>query len=145
MIYMKRALDIARESMDKDEVPVGAIVVKDGEIISASSNKRESVFDATAHAEIEAIREACKNLGRWRLSDCELYVTLEPCPMCAGAIVNARIGRVIFGAKDPRGGALGSLIDLRSYPLYHKPKVTSGICEAECRELLKEFFSKKRK
>ena len=110
--YMKSALELAKECAEQGEVPVGAVVVRDGEIIAAASNKRESFGDATAHAEVEAIRQACKRLGRWRLSDCELYVTLEPCPMCAGAILNSRIKRVVFGAKDPRGGAMGSLVDL---------------------------------
>jgi len=142
--FMELALKLAQDSLEADEVPVGAVVVKDGEIIGSSSNKRESNGDATAHAEIEAIRQACEKLGRWRLSDCELYVTLEPCPMCAGAILNAKIGRVIYGAKDSRGGAFGSLIDLRSYPFYHKPDIESGVCEQECRELLRDFFQKKR-
>ena len=142
---MKTAIKIAKKSAAQGEVPVGAIVVKDGEIVGASSNMRETSGDATAHAECEAIRQACEKLGRWRLSDCELYVTLEPCPMCAGAILNAKIGRVIFGAKDPRGGAFGSLIDLRSYPFYHKPQITSGICADECRALLSDFFKAKRK
>lgn len=144
LYFMNLAIEIAKGSLSLDEVPVGAVVVKDGEIVGSSSNKRESNGDATAHAETEAIRQACQKLGRWRLSDCELYVTLEPCPMCAGAILNAKIGRVVYGAKDPRGGALGSLLDLRSYPFYHKPDVVSGVCEHECRELLQEFFQKKR-
>lgn len=144
LFFMRKAIEIAAESFALGEVPVGAIVVKDGEIVGESPNKRETNGDATAHAEIEAIRQACAKLGRWRLSDCELYVTLEPCPMCAGAILNAKIGRVVYGAKDPRGGALGSLIDLCSYPFYHKPKTVSGVCEQECRELLQEFFQKKR-
>ena len=143
-LFMKKAIELARASAELGEVPVGALVVKDGEIISASANKRETVGDATAHAETEAIREACRKLGRWRLSDCELYVTLEPCPMCAGAIINSRIGRVVYGAKDPRGGAFGSLVDLRSYPFFHVPDVTSGACDAECRELLRDFFKNKR-
>lgn len=142
--YVKKAIELAKECAKQDEVPVGAIVVKDGEIVSYSSNKRETFGDATAHAETEAIRLACKKLGRWRLSDCELYVTLEPCPMCAGAILNSRIKRVVYGAKDPRGGALGSLVDLRSYPFFHKPEVVDGVLEDECRELLSEFFRKKR-
>ena len=145
IIYMQKALETAKESMSCGEVPVGAVVVKDGEIISISSNKRESTGDATAHAETEAIRKACQKLGRWRLSDCELYVTLEPCPMCAGAILNARIKRVVIGAKDPRGGAMGSLVDLCAYPFYHKPAVEYGVCEKESRELLREFFENKRK
>ena len=143
--FMKKALEIARESISNDEVPVGALVVRDGEIISVSANKRETNRDATAHAETEVIRDACAKLGRWRLSDCELYVTLEPCPMCAGAILNAKLKRVVFGAKDPKGGALGSVIDLRSYPFNHKPDVAFGICEKESRELLAEFFAQKRK
>lgn len=145
LTFMKMAIAIARESAVRGEVPVGAIVVKDGEIVGSSSNMRETNLDATAHAEIEAIREACRKLGRWRLSDCDLYVTLEPCPMCAGAILNAKIGRVIFGAKDPRGGAFGSLVELRAYPFYHKPKVDYGIFADECRDLLSEFFKDKRK
>ena len=144
VVFMKEAIEAARASVELDEVPVGAVVVKNGEIIAVASNRRETFGDATAHAETEAIRAACKKLGRWRLSDCTLYVTLEPCPMCAGAILNAKLGKVVFGAKDPRGGALGSLIDLRSYPFYHKPTVESGVCEEECRELLREFFKKKR-
>lgn len=142
--YMKSALELAKECAEQGEVPVGAVVVRDGEIIAAASNKRESFGDATAHAEVEAIRQACKRLGRWRLSDCELYVTLEPCPMCAGAILNSRIKRVVFGAKDPRGGAMGSLVDLCSYPFFYRPEVESGLLEDECRVLLGEFFKKKR-
>ena len=142
--FMKKAIEIAKQSAEFGEVPVGALVVRNGEIISCSSNKRETLGDATAHAETEAIREACRKLGRWRLSDCELYVTLEPCPMCADAIINSRIERVIYGSKDPRGGALGSLIDLRSYPFYHTPQITSGIWEDECRELLRDFFKNRR-
>lgn len=145
LFFMQKAIAAAKESTNLDEVPVGAVIVKNGEIIGISANARETKGDATAHAETEAIRQACKELGRWRLSDCELYVTLEPCPMCAGAILNAKIGRVVYGAKDPRGGALGSLIDLRSYPFYHKPDVVSGVCEQECRELLREFFENKRR
>ena len=142
--FMRIAIEEAKKSAQLGEVPVGAVVVKDGEIVGCSSNKREINGDATAHAETEAIRQACKKLGRWRLSDCRLYVTLEPCPMCAGAILNARIDSVVFGAKDPRGGAMGSLIDLRAYPFYHKPNVEYGVCEEECRELLKVFFKAKR-
>ncbi len=142
--FMSEALELARLAAKKGEVPVGAVVVKDGEIIGSSANLRESNNDATAHAEIEAIREACRKLGRWRLSDCELYVTLEPCPMCAGAIVNSRLKKVIIGAKDARGGAFGSIMDLRSYPLYYKPQIVSGLLEDECREVLVEFFKDKR-
>lgn len=144
MKYMREALALARFSAKKDEVPVGAIIVKDGEIIGSSANMRERNADATAHAEVEAIREACHRLGRWRLSDCEMYVTLEPCPMCAGAIVNARLKRVVIGAKDARGGAFGSIMDLRSYPLYHKPEIVCGVLEDECRAVLVDFFKDKR-
>ena len=144
LLFMKKALGAAKIAAEDGEVPVGAVVVKDGEIIAVSGNKRETNGDATAHAETEAIREACRKLGRWRLSDCELYVTLEPCPMCAGAILNAKIKRVVYAAKDPRGGAMGSLVDLCSYPFYHKPTVEIGVCEQESRELLSEFFKNKR-
>ena len=142
--FMSLAIDEAKKSAIQGEVPVGAVVVKDGEVIAVSANRREQIKDATAHAETEAIRQACEKLGRWRLSDCELYVTLEPCPMCAGAILNAKIRRVVFGAKDPRGGALGSLVDLTSYPFYHKPTVECGVMADECKAILREFFVKKR-
>lgn len=142
--YMKQALELARIAADQGEVPVGAVIVKDGEIITGAYNRREFGNDATAHAELLAIREACQKLGTWRLSGCDLYVTLEPCPMCAGAIINARVDRVFYGAKDARGGALGSILDLRAYPLFFTPDVISGICENECRELLQAFFKKRR-
>lgn len=142
--FMSEALKLAKLAAKNGEVPVGAVVVKDGEVIGSSANLRETNNDATAHAEIEAIREACNKLGRWRLSDCELYVTLEPCPMCAGAIVNSRLKRVVYGAKDSRGGAFGSIMDLRTYPLYYKPQIEGGILEDECRELLVDFFKDKR-
>ena len=143
--YMRQALALAKEAFDKNEVPVGAVVVCNGEIIASAYNEREAVADATAHAEVLAIRRACERLGRWRLSDCELYVTLEPCPMCAGAIVNAKLGAVYYGAKDPRGGAFGSIMDLRGYPLYHHPTVCGGILEEESLSLMRAFFEKKRK
>ena len=143
--YMKLALSLAECASELGEVPVGAVIVKDGEVISSAHNLRENGGGATAHAELLAIEKACEKLGTWRLSGCELYVTLEPCPMCAGAIINSRIDKVIFGAKDANGGAFGSLIDLNSYPLGHKPKIESGILENECREILREFFEKKRK
>ena len=122
------------------EVPVGAVIVKDGEIIASTHNLRENGGGASAHAELLAINEACERLGSWRLSGCELYVTLEPCPMCAGAIINSRLDRVIFGAKDPRMGALGSVIDLNNYPLGHKVEVRSGVLAEESLELLRDFF-----
>ncbi len=142
--FMKQALSLAKEAAALGEVPVGAIVVKDGEIVGKGYNLRENNASATAHAEIIAIEEACRTLGTWRLSGCTLYVTLEPCPMCAGAIVNARIDRVVFGAYDPKGGAFGSLLDLREYPLNHKPEVCGGVLGEECKQILTEYFKRKR-
>ena len=143
--YMTLALELAKKAARIGDVPVGALVVKDGEIIAEGYNLRENGGGATAHAELLAIERACERLGTWRLSGCELYVTLEPCPMCAGAIINSRIDTVIYGAKDANGGALGSVVDLSSYPLGHKPRIVSGVLENECRELLREFFEEKRK
>lgn len=143
--YMRQALILAKKASVNGEVPVGAIVVKNGKVIASACNFRETGKDATAHAEIIAIQTACRAVGSWRLSGCDLYVTLEPCPMCAGAIINARIDRVFYGAKDARGGAFGSVMDLRSYPLFSKPRVVGGVCECECREVLQEFFRNKRK
>lgn len=142
--YMSLALELAKKAARIGDVPVGALIVKDGEIISEGYNLRENGGGATAHAELLAIERACERLGTWRLSGCELYVTLEPCPMCAGAIINSRIDTVIYGAKDANGGALGSVVDLSSYPLGHKPRIISGILENECRDLLREFFEAKR-
>lgn len=142
--YMKIALEEAKKAYDAGEVPVGAIIVKDGKIISQAHNNREETGDATGHAETLAIRTACDALKTWRLEDCELYVTLEPCPMCMGAIINSRIKRVVFGAKDAKAGACGSLIDLTSYPFNHKPLVDSGVMAEECASILTEFFIKKR-
>ena len=142
--YMKIALDEARKAYDEGEIPVGAVIVKDGEIISLGRNDREKTNDATGHAEIVAIREACRKLGGWHLDGCELYVTLEPCPMCMGAIVNSRIKRVAFGAKDAKAGACGSVINMCSYPLNHKPTVDSGILSEECAKILSDFFYNKR-
>ena len=143
--YMNAALAEARAAAELGDVPVGAVVVKDGEIIAAAHNEREISGRATAHAEILAIERASEVFGRWRLSDCELYVTLEPCPMCAGAILNARVGKVCFALKDANAGALGSVINLNSYPLLHKVSAEVGLCEAESRELLSDFFKKRRK
>lgn len=142
---MKEALALAKQALSKDEVPVGAVIVCNGKIIAAAYNEREMSRDATAHAEVLAVRRACEALGRWRLSDCELYVTLEPCPMCAGAIVNAKLGAVYYGAKDPRGGAFDSIMNLRSYPLYHRPEVLGGVLEKESLALMRSFFEGKRK
>ena len=143
--YMKAALAEAKKAALAGEAPIGAVIVRDGEIISRAHNTRETDKNAICHAEIIAIDEACRMLGGWRLTDCELFVTLEPCPMCAGAIVNSRIKRVVFGAKDAKAGAFGSVLNLNSYPLNHKPDVVSGILETECAALLGEFFAQKRK
>ena len=134
---MRRAIDIAKRA--KGEIPVGAIIVKDGEIISSAFNQKEKLNDATAHAEILAIRDAEKKLGRWRLDDCEMYVTLEPCPMCAWAIINSRIKTLYFGSFDLNYGALGSKLDLRKLA-NSKLKVYGGIMEEECDKVLEEFF-----
>lgn len=142
--YMKKALEEAELSASEGEVPVGAVIVKDGEIIATARNNRESTGDATGHAELLAIREACRILQGWHLEKCELYVTLEPCPMCMGAIVNSRLGKVVFGAKDAKAGACGSVLNLCSYPLNHKPKVESGFMKEECAKVLTDFFARKR-
>ena len=138
---MKRAIDIALKS--DSEIPVGAIIIKDGEIISSAFNQKEATNDVTAHAEILAIREAEQELGKWRLDDCEMYVTLEPCPMCAWAIINSRIKTVYFGSYDDNYGALGSKTDLRKIA-NSKLKVFGGIMEDECDKILKEYFVKLR-
>ena len=142
--FMKRALENAKMAFEAGDVPVGAVIVKDNEIIAEAFNEREAGQSATAHAEILAIERACKKLGRWRLSDCEMYVTLEPCPMCAGALINARIGRVVYGAKDAKAGACGSVINVDAYPLNHRLRATSGVLEQECAALLSVFFKTKR-
>ena len=138
--YMREALVLAETAYAAGEIPVGAIVVKNGEIIGRGYNLREKNKSAVSHAEIIAIEEACKNVGSWRLSDCTLYVTLEPCPMCAGAIVNSRIDRVVFGCKDSVAGSCGSVIDLNCYPFNHAFRVFGKVCESECKSLLKKFF-----
>ncbi len=142
--YMKIALEMANNAYAIDEVPVGAIVVKDGKIIATGRNNREETHDATGHAETLAIRKACEELGTWRLDSCELYVTLEPCPMCMGAIINSRIKKVVFGAKDAKAGACGSVINLNNYPFNHKPEIVSGVMETECQSILSDFFANKR-
>lgn len=134
---MKRAIEIAKQA--QGEIPVGAIIVKDGEVISSAYNQKEKLNDATAHAEILAIRDAEKKLGRWRLDDCEMYVTLEPCPMCTWAIINSRIKTLYFGSFDTNYGALGSKLDLRKLT-NSKLKVYGGIMEEECDKVLEEFF-----
>ena len=142
--YMKKALALAQKAYDADEVPVGAVVIYNGKVIGRGYNRRETDKNPLAHAELAAIRQASKNRGGWRLIDCTLYVTLEPCPMCAGAIVNARIPRVVFGAHDAKAGACGSVFDLFGLPLNHKPALTQGVMENECGNILKAFFRKLR-
>lgn len=143
-LYMRRALALAAEAAADGEVPVGAVLVRQGEIIGRGRNRRERDKNALAHAELEAIDEACRNAGGWRLTDSTLYVTLEPCPMCAGAIINARIDRVVFGAPDPKAGSCGSLTDLFALPYNHRPQVTAGVLEEECAALLRQFFAQLR-
>ena len=138
--FMRLALDLADEAAAEGEVPVGTVVVYGGEVIGRGRNRRETAKNALAHAEIEAIDEACRTRGGWRLFDCDLYVTLEPCPMCTGAIINARIDRVFFGAFDPKAGSCGSVVDLASLPYNHRPAITGGVLEPECREKLTRFF-----
>ena len=140
--FMYEALKLARQAAENGEVPVGAVIVKDGKIIAKGKNEREAKQNALSHAEIEVINNACKKLGSWRLDDCEMYVTLEPCPMCAGAIINARIKTLVFGAYDPKAGSIDSVINLCDYPYNHKPEIYGGICEDECLEVLKDFFRK---
>jgi len=143
--FMTAALALARQAASEGEVPVGCVIVRDGKILTGDYNGRETFRDALYHAESAAIRRASAILGGWRLTRCTLYVTLEPCPMCAGAVWAARVPRVVIGAKDARAGAMGSLINLNSYPLNHKPSVTFGILENECRNVMREFFEKRRK
>lgn len=143
--YMKEALKLAEISENEGEVPVGAVVVCDGKIVGTGRNRREKEKNALCHAEIEAINNACKNLGGWRLFKCDLYVTLEPCPMCAGAIINSRIKNVYFGASDYKNGACGSVINLFQLDFNHKPNYEKGISEAECSEILTRFFKNLRK
>ena len=142
--FMRIAISLAREAEALDEVPVGALAVRNGEIIATAYNTREGSKCATHHAEILAIERACAALGGWRLPGVTLYVTMEPCAMCAGAIINARIPRVVYGCPDLRFGAFGSLIDLASVPLNHKPEVVGGVLGDECREMLTAYFRKKR-
>ncbi len=142
---MLEALALAAEAAKDGEVPVGCVITLNDKIIGRGRNRRETGKNALAHAEIEAIHEACQTLGGWRLWQCTLYVTLEPCPMCAGAIINARIPRVVYGGKDVRFGACGSVTDLFAMPFNHRPEVESGLMEKECLALLQEFFQTLRK
>lgn len=138
--FMNMALDLAREAAEEGEVPVGAVVVRNGEVIGTGRNRREICKNALAHAELEAIDQACRHLGGWQLLDCTLYVTLEPCPMCAGAIINSRIERIVQGAMNPKAGSCGSLINLFDIAYNHRPEIISGICAEESSALLKSFF-----
>ena len=142
--FMEEALRLAREAAQAGEVPVGAVVVRGDTIVGRGRNRREENKNALAHAEAEAIDEACRTLGGWRLHKATLYVTLEPCPMCAGASVNARIRRVVYGASDPRFGAFGSMVDLCEWPLNHKPQVEKGLLCGECSALMEGFFARLR-
>ena len=138
--FMPVALELARAAAEEGEVPVGAVVVRDGEIIGMGRNRREICKNALAHAELEAIDNACRRLGGWQLVGCTLYVTLEPCPMCAGAIINSRIERVVQGAMNPKAGSCGSLINLFDIAYNHRPEIVSGVCAEESGALLKSFF-----
>ena len=142
---MQNAIDEAKKARSIGEVPVGAVIVFENKIIGSGYNKRETSKNALSHAEIEAINEACKTLGSWRLLNCDLYVTLEPCPMCIGAIINARIKKVVFGCADPKSGSCGSLINLTDLPYNHRPEIVSGIMKDECSTLLSDFFKNLRK
>ncbi len=142
---MDLAIVQAKKAAREGEVPVGAVIVRNGEVIASGRNRRETAKSAIAHAEIEAISAACEQIGDWRLDDCEMYVTLEPCPMCSGAIINSRIKTVVFGAYDTKAGALGSVANLANMPFGNTPEVYGGICENECREVLSEFFRDLRK
>ena len=138
--YMRLAIELAGQAAAEGEVPVGAVVVKDGRVVGTGRNRREGDKNALAHAELEAIRAACAALGGWRLCGCDLYVTLEPCPMCAGAVINARIDRVFYGAPDPKAGSCGTLTDLFALPYNHKPQWVAGVLQDECAQLLTDFF-----
>lgn len=143
---MLKALELAKKAYSMGECPVGAIIIdKEGTIVGEGCNRRETDNSPTAHAEILAIEQAAKTLGTWRLSECTMYVTLEPCPMCAGAIINSRLKRVVYGAFDEKGGACASVLNLFELPFNHKPLVRSRILEKECGEILKDFFEKLRK
>lgn len=143
--FMQKALELAKEAAQDGEVPVGAVIVKDGQVVGTGRNRREKSKNALAHAEIEAINEACKNLGGWRLFQCDMYVTLEPCPMCTGAIINSRIKRLIYGADDLKSGSVESVVSLFELPYNHKPDVLKGVLKDECSNILSEFFKSIRK
>lgn len=138
--YMRQALALARQALDEGEVPVGCVIVQNGQVVGRGRNRREREHTALGHAELDAIREACETLRGWRLRDCTLYVTLEPCPMCAGAIINARVPVVRYGAKDEKAGCCGSVLNLFEERFNHRPRIYGGLLEEECAELLQKFF-----
>lgn len=143
--FMSEALLLAKKAYEMGEIPVGAVVVKEGEIVGRGHNLREHQKNAVAHAEVVAIEQACASLGTWRLEKCTLYVTMEPCPMCAGALINSRIERVVYGCKDSVAGACGSVINLNVYPFNHSFVIEGGVLGDKARELLGKFFEEKRK
>ena len=143
-LFMKEALRLAAEAAEEGEVPVGAVVVLGDRIVGRGRNRREKDKNALAHAELEAINEACRTLGGWRLWQCDMYVTLEPCPMCTGAIINSRIKRLVYGASDFKAGSCGSVINLFDLPYNHKPEMISGFMQEECSKMLTDFFRKLR-
>ena len=142
--FMQLAIEQAKLAAAELEVPVGAVIVRNGEVVSVGRNRREKGKNALAHAEIEAIDLACKKLGGWRLWECEIFVTLEPCPMCTGAIINSRLRRLVYGASDEKAGSCGSVVNLFDLPYNHKPEVVSGFMAEECSELLSGFFARLR-
>ena len=142
---MKLALSEAACAAAEGEVPIGAVLMREGAVLAVAHNRREALDDVTSHAEIEVLRLAGKRVGDWRLRDCTLYVTLEPCPMCAGALLAARVGRIVFGAKDATAGAMGSVLNLPRFPLGASPKVEGGVLEEDCRAILRSFFQNRRK
>lgn len=144
-VFMNEAIALAKEAAQDGEVPVGAVVVLDGRIVGRGRNRREKDKNALAHAEIEAMNKACRTLGGWRLWQCDLYVTLEPCPMCTGAIINSRIKRLVYGASDAKAGSCGSVVDLFSLPYNHRPEVVADLKREECAALLSDFFKSLRK
>ena len=138
--YMRRALALAAQAAEAGDVPVGCVIVRDGQIIGEGRNRREEHGDATAHAELEAIRDACKRTGSWRLHGCTMYVTLEPCPMCAGGIINSRVDEVRYGAREDKMGCCGSVLNLFEERFNHKPRIYPGLLEEECEGVLQDFF-----
>jgi len=143
--FMREALSEAEKAFQENEVPIGAVIIKDGEIIGRGRNQRETLNDPTAHAEIMALRDAGKNIGSWRLTGATIYVTIEPCPMCAGALINSRIETLVYGANEPKFGSAGSQLNLLQFPGFnHNVKIVGPVLEAECKAIMKNFFKKLR-